>query len=139
MSTELRLDDPRDTLKMVRETLCVAQQAVGQRDDGTDRHMDRLGRVIAEVDRQRPLGPDGKHGDRHTSTCGCAPATPRTHQLLRSGSTIFNTPEGVPYSLRQQAECVDCGLHLTVRASPSTVETFLVVAGQAPCDGGEVS
>lgn len=128
MSTELHLDD---SLKMLRETLCVAQSVLRYAPD-----RDRVQRMIDEIDRQRPLGPDGKHGDRHTPTCGCAPRS-RTHELVRLGSTIFNTPEGVPYSLRQQAECVACGLHLTVQASASTVEAFLVVAGQAPCDGGE--
>lgn len=62
-----------ETLKMLRETLCVAQTAIGQRttDPRTGEHIERLGRVIAEIDRQRPLGPDGKHGDLHTPTCGC--------------------------------------------------------------------
>lgn len=64
---ELRLTDPRDSLKMLRETLCVAQQAVGGRHD----HSDRIQRMINDIDRQRPLGPNGKHGDRHTLTCGC--------------------------------------------------------------------
>jgi hypothetical protein len=27
--------------------------------------------LIDECDRMRPLGPDGKHGDRHTVECGC--------------------------------------------------------------------
>lgn len=30
-----------------------------------------IGRIIAETDRQRPLGLGGKHGDHHTLTCGC--------------------------------------------------------------------
>lgn len=30
-----------------------------------------IGRLIVDIDRQRPIGPDGKHGGRHTSTCGC--------------------------------------------------------------------
>lgn len=63
--TDLHLDDPRDTLKMIRETLCVAQSAVGVH------NRERIQRMINEIDRQRPLGPDGKHGDRHTATCGC--------------------------------------------------------------------
>ena len=65
-----------DTVKMLRETLCVAQLAVGHiGGDRTlvQRHLDRLQRLIAECDRQRPLGPDGKHGtgERCTPTCGC--------------------------------------------------------------------
>lgn len=27
--------------------------------------------MIRDIDEQRPLGPDGKHGNRHTPTCGC--------------------------------------------------------------------
>lgn len=61
----LFLTDKRDTLKMVRESLCVAQSGVGRE------HRERIQRMIAEIDRQRPLGPDGKHGNRHTPFCGC--------------------------------------------------------------------
>lgn len=63
-----------DSPKMLRETLCVAQARIGNSPLDADRreeHMSRLGRLIAECDRHRPLGPDGKHGDRHTPTCGC--------------------------------------------------------------------
>ena len=62
-----------DSPKMIRETLCVAQSAVG-RFSGPDRrreHIERLQRLIDECDRHRPLGPDGKHGELHTPTCGC--------------------------------------------------------------------
>lgn len=77
MTASLYLGAPQDTLKMLRETLCVAQTAIGVQFDESTRapgHIDRLGRIIEEIDRQRPLGPDGKHGDRHTATCGCEPA-----------------------------------------------------------------
>lgn len=66
-----------DSLKGVRETLCVAQAALyklplGYSAGGSiEHHRDVLGRLIAEIDRQRPLGPDGKHGELHTETCGC--------------------------------------------------------------------
>lgn len=62
-----------DTPKMIRETLCVAQSLVGQYTGSyrKQEHMDRLQLLIDECDRHRPLGPDGKHGDRHTPTCGC--------------------------------------------------------------------
>lgn len=73
-----------DGPKMLRETLCAAQTAIGNSvyDEGRRReHVERLGRLIAECDRQRPVGPDGKHGDRHTPTCGCedtaGPAAPQ--------------------------------------------------------------
>lgn len=63
-----------DGPKMLRETLCVAQARIGNSplDHGRrDEHMDRLQRLLDECDRKRPLGPDGKHGDRHTPECGC--------------------------------------------------------------------
>ena len=85
-------DDP----KMLRETLCVAQGLVLRApDDGRKReHGDRLQRLINECDRHRSIGTDGKHGDRHTITCGCddmpdryrptqiTPAIQRTSQTL---------------------------------------------------------
>ncbi len=69
-----------DLPKMLRETLCVAQQRILSDPHNTRRaeHSDRLQRLINECDRHRPLGSDGKHGDRHTPTCGCEdnPAAP---------------------------------------------------------------
>ncbi len=65
-----------DGPKMLRETLCTAQAAItalsavyghGRRWE----HIGRLQRLIDACDAHRPLGPDGKHGDRHTATCGC--------------------------------------------------------------------
>jgi hypothetical protein len=63
-------DDP----KGLRETLCTAQSRIIN--SGLDQHrrkhdVARLQLLIAECDRHRPLGPDGKHGDLHTDTCGC--------------------------------------------------------------------
>lgn len=65
------LDVPDDP-KMLRETLCAAQGVVLHYGEPRFReHSERLQRLIDECDRHRPLGPDGKHGDRHTPTCGC--------------------------------------------------------------------
>ena len=54
--------ETEDSLKMVRETLCAAQTALSS-EDPTDwqsrRHRDVLQRLINDIDRQRPLGPDG--------------------------------------------------------------------------------
>lgn len=62
-----------DGPKMLRETLCAAQAAVAdRRGSRAAHHVAQLGRLIDECDRLRPLGPDGKHGDRHTRHCGCA-------------------------------------------------------------------
>ena len=52
--TDLHLTDPADTIKMLRETFCVAQQLVNS--SGLYRageHGKRLQRLIDECDRQR--------------------------------------------------------------------------------------
>jgi len=54
-------------LKMLREVLTEAQTASWRR----PYRADRINALIAEIDHHRPLGPDGKHGDLHTRTCGC--------------------------------------------------------------------
>lgn len=72
---ELILEYPADTIKMIRETLCFAQSVVNRAyyiyPAELKIHSDRLQRMIAECDRQRPLASDGKHGKLHTHTCGC--------------------------------------------------------------------
>lgn len=65
----MRITD--DGPKMLRETLCLAQAAIIAVSQAPQHHLDSLQRLIAECDRHRPLGPDGKHGNRHTPTCGC--------------------------------------------------------------------
>lgn len=64
-------------LKGTREALCVAQSALAERArSGVDvasvpRWIASLGDIIALIDLCRPLGPDGRHGERHTAACGC--------------------------------------------------------------------
>ncbi len=53
--------------KMLREVLC--KQSLYAPDPMTRQLMDDLARVL---DLHRPLK-HGKHGDLHTSTCGCSP------------------------------------------------------------------
>lgn len=61
-----------ESLKLLRETLCKAQNLVAVTDDPDKMEdLQRLAGLIREIDRHRPLGPDGKHGRRHTDTCGC--------------------------------------------------------------------
>ncbi len=63
-----------DTLKALRETLCLAQSAINHwpaDEHAKPGHVARLQGLIDDIDRQRPLGPDGKHDNRHTPTCGC--------------------------------------------------------------------
>lgn len=101
--TELRIDD---TIKMIRETLCRAQSAIsfraaaGHDVDCHARDVQLLGRLIADCDRQRPLGPDGRHGDgeRCTPTCGCR----REYPGPPAGFLNWWT-EGGPEALLQEA------------------------------------
>lgn len=63
-----------DSPKMLRETLIVAQAAIGTSLLGSERkevHMNRLQRMIDECDRKRPLGRHGNHDNNHTPECGC--------------------------------------------------------------------
>lgn len=65
----------KHSLKSTREALCLAQSALlnfwpAEGDRPKDR-ADTLQGLIDDIDRQRPLGSDGKHGNRHTATCGC--------------------------------------------------------------------
>lgn len=54
--------------KMLREHLC--EQQTHAPDQVTS---DTIQNLIDCIDlRHRPLGPDGKHGDLHTPSCGCA-------------------------------------------------------------------
>ncbi len=68
---------PADELKGLRETLCVAQSALGeyrgldQNEGMRQHHITDLDALVQQIDRHRPVGPDGKHGNRHTATCGC--------------------------------------------------------------------
>lgn len=60
--------------KMLRETLGAAQAALSRPsafNERTNEHILRIQDLINECERMRPTGPDGKHGDRHTTQCGC--------------------------------------------------------------------
>lgn len=58
--------------KMLKETLGLAQSLIGNSGDPrAAEHVQRLQDVIDECERMRPIGPDGKHGNRHTPRCGC--------------------------------------------------------------------
>lgn len=98
-----------DSPKMLRETLCVAASAVGQQmtSDGPAKraHIDRLQRLTDECDRHRPLGPDGKHGDRHTPTCGCEGPTGGRWRVGQSwGVTVVKETPGAPDRLVATAQ-----------------------------------
>jgi hypothetical protein len=72
------LDVP-DSPKMIREALCAAQMHIADGMTSSGRrgeYIARIGRLIDAIDKHRPLGPDGRHGDRHTATCGCRDVGP---------------------------------------------------------------
>lgn len=56
------------TPKSIREALCILSTGI------SDKHvMMIIQNLISECDRHRPLGSNGKHGNLHTTTCGCDP------------------------------------------------------------------
>lgn len=56
-----------DSLKMI--PLHEAARTESSRPSKSD--FDRIQRILEDIDRQRPLGSNGKHGNLHTPTCGC--------------------------------------------------------------------
>lgn len=70
MTVNLKFDG---SLKMLREHLCSAQSLSSLLPSNVSivSYMDDLQQLINQIDTMRPLGPDGKHGDRHTQHCGC--------------------------------------------------------------------
>lgn len=52
--------------KTLREKLCTQQKFAP--DDRTRKAIQSL---IDVLDEHRPIGNDGKHGNRHTPSCGC--------------------------------------------------------------------
>lgn len=96
--------DPRD-LKGLRETLARMSSYAGlfPVDMSSDYH--RLNKLINEIDRHRPLGSDGKHGNNHTPSCGCEDTPtpgqtlerkawdPKLPSTLRIGDSIWRSRE----------------------------------------------
>lgn len=87
------------SLKMLREDLCRRSVQAHEWPSPISSAVDVL---IAMIDKHRPLGPDGKHGDLHTDTCGCPEAQPwttvdRLRELLEaSGVTRLRLHGGYP-------------------------------------------
>lgn len=61
--TKVHLAIEAKDLKMLRETLCKISTGLANHYHITN--------LLREIDRHRPLGSDGKHGNLHTETCGC--------------------------------------------------------------------
>jgi len=62
-------------LKSLRESLCMAQNAVAHyssvQQENKLGHMKRIQAILDRIDEHRPLGSNGKHGNLHTDICGC--------------------------------------------------------------------
>lgn len=56
------------SIKLLRERLCAIQPLLH---DAPEDVRSAVNGLVSLVDRHRPLGTDGKHGDLHTPTCGC--------------------------------------------------------------------
>lgn len=141
------------TPKALRETLCIAQTRIGN--SGLDEHRQErdiahLQALIDECDRHRPLGPDGKHGDRHTPTCGCEDAQPRW--FIRNAQSV-NTKQCASRNdaiaaARVRAAAGAGPVHIyrqggahrddIVRVAVVASDGELIEWGSAPNPGGEV-
>ncbi|UTN92074.1 HNH endonuclease [Arthrobacter phage Darby] len=84
------------SVKSLREDLCVVQSALSMYPSGDQKsRIERIGRIINQLDVMRPLGSDGKHGKRHTENCGCDFPDPTPEQELEYLDRIIaGLPEG---------------------------------------------
>lgn len=74
------------SIKMLREDLCRWQVFQSDWPPSIASAVDVL---IAMIDKHRPLGNDGKHGDLHTPTCGCEGVKePHTYECFGCGETF---------------------------------------------------
>lgn len=68
----MKIEIEVDSVKMTREALCLAEHAMHHTSANIAASQKRrIAGLIREMDKHRPLGTDGKHGDLHTPTCGC--------------------------------------------------------------------
>ena len=86
-----RIVSPHWRPKTLREKLC--QQEPHAPDDET---REAIARLIAILDRHRPLGSDGKHGDLHTATCGCELDGVKIRTAARAIRRVLAVAEGDP-------------------------------------------
>lgn len=131
--------------KMLRETLCAAQTAIaahtsGWRAHDAAQHVARLSTLISALDALRPLGPDGKHDDRHTPWCGCddapnvaADREPLLEPAARAVRTTREFQAGAAFGIPSGA--VDSVAWAAARAVLANPET-LRAAEEAAWDAG---
>lgn len=68
----MKIEIEVDSVKMMGEALRLAEAAMyNTHINIADSQKRRVYGLIKELDKHRPLGPDGKHGNLHTETCGC--------------------------------------------------------------------
>lgn len=60
-------------LKTTRERLCTLQNVLADASSRQEKELilPWIEKLIDQIDVFRPLGPNGKHGNRHTMFCGC--------------------------------------------------------------------
>ena len=106
-----------DSPKMLREKLCLAQYAVNNYAtlaiSERKRASDALQELINECDRHRPLGSDGKHGNRHTPTCGCEDNPEAVHSIHPGDGYPSCWPQNKDGQFKasrrdNEVTCVDC-------------------------------
>jgi hypothetical protein len=61
-----------ESVKGLREDLCLVQSALVYYPSGDQSsRIQRMQKILDQLDIMRPIGSDGKHGNRHTVNCGC--------------------------------------------------------------------
>lgn len=99
---------PQWSPKMLRERLC--QQATCA---PTPHIREEIEQLISMLDECRPLGTDGKHGDLHTSMCGCERDTPdpepvpKWRVLANAGVRNLTSEDPLTLVLRSLANVAD--------------------------------
>lgn len=107
----LEIKDP----KTARDLLCVAQHRM--------LGFTKIQELIDAIDVIRPLGPDGKHGDRHTENCGCQDKGGRLwcircHQEIRLGSNWRGNLQGYFHIESKRMPCYPDGGEPRLVATP---------------------
>lgn len=96
---ELNIDA---TPKMIKETMARIQ-SLAPSSSGPD--SDIVQKIIDECDRHRPIGPEGRHGQLHTETCGCEDVPVGNEPHVPSGSVSYVGEVGVEFTHEHCPSC----------------------------------